>query len=100
MYMQKALEQFNEKKTTIAQAYVDVSHHESPVFVVCVEPPFKTSFFSKYGAESTAAERYFWVNPQLQKIFENDSIDALDIYMDMSYQLGLDWSINLLNYEG
>lgn len=45
LYMQTALKQYGDKKTTISESKENVSQIESPDFVVCPDPPFKTSFF-------------------------------------------------------
>ena len=44
-YMQTALEQYADKKTTISETKEKMNQIESPDFVVCTEPYFKTSFF-------------------------------------------------------
>ena len=44
-YMQTALEQYADKKTTISETKEEINQTESPDFVICLDPPFKTSFF-------------------------------------------------------
>ena len=44
-YMQTALEQYADKKTTISETKEKMNQIESPDFIVCTEPYFKTSFF-------------------------------------------------------
>ena len=44
-YMQTALEQYADKKTTISETKEKINQAESPEFVICLDPPFKTSFF-------------------------------------------------------
>ena len=45
LYMQTALKQYGDKKTTISESKENLPQIESPDFVVCPDPPFKTSFF-------------------------------------------------------
>ena len=101
MYMEPALSQYGKKDKTIAQKHEDVTHPESPVLVLCPDPPFKKSYFKQFGNNKTVgAERYFWIQrPTRRKIVENDPSTAMDIYMNMSYQLGSDWNISLYNME-
>ena len=101
MFMEKALKQYSDKKTTIAQMQEEILEPESPIFVACPDPPFKTSYFRKFGINDTGAERYFWVLPiHQQKLFGNSSPEALDTFMNMSYKLGSDWQINLAQHKG
>ena len=44
MYMKNAMEQYHEKRTTIAQRKRNQSELEPPVLVVCPYPPLKLSF--------------------------------------------------------
>ena len=101
MYLEPALNQYSKKDKTIAQKREDVTHQESPVLVLCPDPPFKKSYFKQFGKNKTVgAERYFWIQgPTSWKMVENDPSTAMDIYMNMSYQLGLDWNISLYNLE-
>ena len=43
------------------------------------------------------AENFFWVHPMFHTIFENKSVTAMEIYTNMSYQLGVD--INMFLYH-
>ena len=98
LYMQTALEQYAHKKTTISESKEEMFQIKSPDFVVCLDPPFKTSFFKEHGMnKSSSAERFFWALPIHWQKFENHfpDYDAIDIYMNMSYKLGLDWQILL-----
>ena len=45
LYMQTALKQYADKKTTISETKENINQTESPEFVICLDPPFKTSFF-------------------------------------------------------
>ena len=95
IYMRNALDQFKAGKTTMAQTQMTVSELESPVLIVCPEPPFKPLFLKKYRAN-----HFFWYGPKNRQGFENESSSVIDIYMNMSYQLGSDWSITaILNYR-
>jgi hypothetical protein len=84
--------------TTIGQMRQSIEEFKSPIYVACVDPPFKASFFKKNGAnETSGAVKYFWaVLPAYQKLLENTSYSAMDIYMNMTYQLGSDWNIHLV----
>ena len=100
MYMEPALKTFGKKSTTISQKRENISQPVSPVLVFCPDPPFKKSYFKQFGKNKTVgAERYFWITPTSWKMVENYPSTAMDIYMNMSYQLGLDWNISLYNQE-
>jgi len=43
---------------------------------------------------------FFGTSKDSKKIFHNHSSDALDIYMNMSYQPGFDWKISLVRENG
>lgn len=45
LYMETALNQYAGKKTTISETNEEINQIESPNFVICLDPPFKTSFF-------------------------------------------------------
>ena len=45
--MQHALEQYNEKRTTMAESIKQVKELDYPILVFCPEPGFKPSFFRK-----------------------------------------------------
>ena len=48
MYMEPALTQYDKKDKTIAQKRENIAHPESPVLVLCPDPPFKASFFEQF----------------------------------------------------
>ena len=101
MFMEKALEQYSNKRTTIAQMQEEITEPVSPIFVICPDPPFKKSYFSEIGMNNTGAERYFWVLPiHEHQIFGNNSPEASNTFKNMSYKLGTDWQINLFHVEG
>ena len=101
MYMEPALRQYGKKDKTIAQKRENIAQPESPVLVLCPDPPFKASFFEQFGEKKIiGAENFFWVvSPQWQMVANHPST-ALDIYTNMSYQLGTDWNISLVSYLG
>ena len=99
MYMEPALEQYEKKSKTIAQKREDITQPESPVLVLCPDPPFKTSFFKQFGEKKDpGAEKFFWVVSDHWQMVENYNSTAMDVYMNMSYQLGSDWNISFPNY--
>ena len=96
VYMKPALVQYGKKRTTIAQMREDINEFESPMFVACPDPPFKASFFKNIGINSSGAEKYFWAMPMYQKMLENPTSSAIDLFMNMTYRLGPDWQIYFL----
>ena len=100
MYMEPALEQYEKKSKTIAQKRENIAHQESPVLVLCPGPPFKKSFFEQFGEKKgPGAENFFWVGSPHWIMVENYNSTAMDVYMNMSYQLGEDWNISLLTFD-
>ena len=100
MYMEPALVQYGRKDKTIAQKRENISQPESPVLVLCPDPPFKASFFKQFGLKkSPASEKYFWVMQMHWQMVENYTSTAMNFYMNMSYQLGSDWNISLPFYD-
>ena len=64
--MEQALEQYGKKSTTIGQMRqnINISDFNSPIYVTCVDPPFKESFFINNGvSETSGATKYFWMIP-------------------------------------
>ena len=103
MYMHTALEQYYKYKesTSMAHTRENTSHLNPPVFVACPDPPFKTSFFREHGInKSSSIERYFWMASFWQNKFGNISSSAAEMYMNMSYHLGLDWKISTATLDG
>ena len=92
-YMEPAVKQFAKKSKTITQKSEEITQPELPVLVLCPDPPFKKSFFKQFGNKSLGAEKYFWSFDVHWKMLENYNSTAMDVYMNMSYQLGLDWNI-------
>ena len=96
MYLKPALNQYAKNDKTIAQKRENITQPESPVLVLCPDPPFKKSYFRQFDKNKTiGAERFFWVNSPSWKMVEKYNSTAMNIYMNMSYQLGVDWDINL-----
>ena len=100
--MEQALEQYGKKSTTIGQMREDVDEIKSPIYVACVDPPFKASFFRNNGVnEISGAVKYFWLVPQVyKKLLENTTYSTMDMYMNMAYQLGSDWNIKFISPNG
>ena len=99
IYMRNALEQFNAGKTTMAQTQNNLKELESPILILCPEPPFKPSYFKSQGINHSFVEKYFWT-PMFFQEFEDQLTSVFDTYMNMSYQLGSDWEINTLVVDG
>ena len=100
MYMQTAVDHYNEEKTTMAQTRINMSNLDPPVFVACPDPPFKTSFFKELGFNKTGEMRkYFWIYRYWKKLKKNFSTEE-EMYMKMSYHLGSDWRIAFQTLKG
>ena len=102
LYMEPALKQYIKGSKTIAQTRANKDESQSPpVLIVCPYPPFKSSFFKDHGLDkSVGAEKYFWKVPKHWETFKNSSYTAMDIYMNMSYKLGMDWQMQLFRSDG
>ena len=60
--MKTAHYQFTKGSTTIVQSKFE-SEPEPPVFIVCPDPPFKTSFFQDHGSTENwypGISAHFW----------------------------------------
>ena len=102
MYMEPALKTYGRKSTTISQKseILNLTQLDLPVLVLCPDPPFKKSFFKQFGKnKSMGVEKYFWSFDVHWPMVENYYSIAMDVYMNMSYQLGLDWNISVPHYE-
>ena len=96
MYMEPALRLYGKKDKTVAQKREIITHRESPVLVLCPDPPFKKSFFKQFGEKkSPGVENFFWIVSAHWHMVANHHSTALEIYTNMSYQLGTDWNISL-----
>ena len=101
LYMEPALKQYLKRSKTIAQTRANKDPHQlPPVLILCPYPPYKTSFFKNHGLDGIGAEKYFWKVPQHWERFKNSSYTAMDIYMNMSYRLGMDWQMQLFRSDG
>ena len=100
LYMQWALEQYNEKRTTMAESIKQAKKLEYPILVFCPEPGFKQSFFKEMkGNMLTGTETFLWnYFSGYKNVLENVS-SIPDTFMDMSYILEKDWRIQVL-FEG
>ena len=102
LYMKDALSQFKEGKTTMSEMRKKIElsgNREAPVLIICPEPGFKSSFFDENYIE-ISLKKFFWnypsVSGETMKKFEHNLMDA---YMNMSYTLGKDFNISLLDFE-
>ena len=98
--MEEAVRNYTKKQTTIVQGKEDIDEIESPVFVICPDPPYKPSFFTEFGINETlGAEKYFWVNPYAyQGMFKNNSFAPIELYMNMSYNLEVDMNLFVFRF--
>ena len=98
LYMNKALIQFNKGSTTVGFRQEQVKEpYFAPILIACPDPPFKDSFFKENDLDQLSIEKLFWRDEMYRKPFENYS-SMLPVYMNMSYTLGLDWEIAMLDY--
>ena len=102
LYMKDALSQFREGKTTMSEMrkkIVHIENREAPVLIICPEPGFKASFFDENDIEKSF-RKFFWnyqsVSGEAMKMFEHDIMGA---YINMSYTLGQDFNISLIDFE-
>ena len=102
LYMKDALSQFKEGKTTMSEMRKKIEfsdNREAPVLIICPEPGFKASFFDENDIEKSF-RNFFWnyesVSGEPMKKFEPDIMGA---YINMSYTLGKDFNISLIDFE-
>ena len=102
LYMKDAISQFKEGKTTMSEMRKKIElsdNREAPVLIICPEPGFKSSFFDENHIE-ISLKKFFWnypsVSGETMKKFEHNLMDA---YMNMSYAMGKDFNISLLDLE-
>ena len=94
LYMESALSQYFDKRTTIVESRKDILNSESPILILCPDPPFKASYFRNQSLNKIPfLERYFWMMPASQDLVQNGTAKAIDIYMNMSYILGSDFYV-------
>ena len=98
LYMQLALEQYNEKRTTMAESIKQANELDYPIFVFCPEPGFKPSFFEKMKwNQLPGTDKFIWKYSGYYKLLQSVS-SIPDVYDNMSYVLGVDWNIELFPY--
>ena len=102
LYMKDALNKFKEGKTTMSEMRMKIEstgNREAPVLIICPEPGFKSSFFDENQIE-ISLKKFFWnyksVSGEKMKNFEPDLMSA---YKNMSYTIGKDFNISLLDLE-
>ena len=87
-YVDLALEQYMKKRTTIVARRENIQKMDSPIFIICPDPPFKTKSLVHITENKDWGTRYFWYIPS--HFSKNDFIDAMELYMNMSYKLDKD----------
>ena len=97
IYMRHALEQFNEKRTTMAESLKQAKELEYPILVFCPEPGFKPSFLKKMKWNLPGTEKFIWKYAGYYTLWQNVS-SIPDVYGNMSYNLGQDWIIQLIPF--
>ena len=97
IYMRHALEQFNEKRTTMAESIKQAEELKYPIFVFCPEPGFKPSFLKKMKWNLPGTEKFIWKYQGYYTLLQNVS-SIPDVYENMSYKLGKDWIIQLIPF--
>ena len=100
-YMQIALDQYNEGRTTMAESIKINNKLDYPILVFCPEPGFKPSFFKdvKGAVQAIGIDRYIWeIGSQKQFLLSNVS-SIPEVYKNMSYILGENWKILLMPFS-
>ena len=100
LYMDSAIKQYQQGRTTMSESITEADELQHPVFIICPQPGFKLSSFedminNSKCTTSTGIEKYFWKLECYRGILENVS-SISDTYMDMSYNLEEDWEIQVL----
>ena len=100
-YMDNALSQYYEKRTTMAESIKQVNQLEYPVLIFCPEPGFKPSFFKeiKMAAETLHIDKYIWKRAWQKKILLENVSSIPDVYRNMSNKLEKNWKILLRPYS-
>ena len=100
-YMQIALDQYKEGRTTMAESIKINNELDYPILVFCPEPGFKPSFFKdvKDAVQAIGIDRYIWeIGSQKQFLLSNVS-SIPEVYQNMSYVLGENWNIYLMPFS-
>ena len=93
LYLESALTDFAKGRTTIAQSQEE-ENPDQPVLVACPDPPFKPSFFKEQGIGFNS---YFWVKPSETSNKQEEGSSMMNVFMNMSYKLEIDWNISIMN---
>ena len=96
-YMRHALEQFNEKRTTMAESIKQAKELKYPILVFCPEPGFKPSFLKKMKWNLPGTEKFIWKYAGYSTLWQNVS-SIPNAYENMSYKLGTDWIIQMIPF--
>ena len=83
---------------TVFLRQAKVEEYSAPVLIACPEPAFKPSFFKENKLTLLSIEKIFWSVEQQRNRFENYT-SMLPVYMNMSYELGLDWEIAMFEFR-
>ena len=100
LYMDSAIKQYKRGRTTMAESITEADELQYPVFIICPQLGFKLSSFEDMinkskCASSTGIEKYLWKQKCHRGVLENAS-SIPDTYMNMSYNLGEDWKIQVM----
>ena len=83
----------------MAESIKEAKELDYPIFVFCPEPGFKPSFFKKMKwNEPAGAEKFIWKYSGYTKFLQNVS-SFPDVYKNMSYVYGVDWTIALFPFS-
>ena len=100
-YMQIALDQYNEGRTTMAESIKINNELDYPVLIFCPEPGFKRSFFKdvKDQVQATGVDRYIWEIGRQKEFLLSNVSSIPEVYKNMSYKLEENWRIHLMPYS-
>ena len=100
-YMQIALDQYNEGRTTMAESIKINNELDYPILVFCPEPGFKPSFFKdvKDEVQATGIDRYIWEFGSQKEFLLSNVSSIPEVYKNMSYILGENWKILLMPFS-
>ena len=100
-YMQIALDQYNEGRTTMAESIKINNELDYPVLIFCPEPGFKRSFFKdvKDQVQATGVDRYIWEIGRQKEFLLSNVSSIPEAYKNMSYLLQENWRIHLMPYS-
>ena len=100
-YMQIALDQYKEGRTTMAESIKINNELDYPVLIFCPEPGFKPSFFKdvKDEVQATGIDRYIWEFGSQKEFLLSNVSSIPEVYKNMSYILGENWKILLMPFS-